>query len=68
LAHPWGGRSHDASFPSELPTFFRVLGAALRSQRGGDDLLERLHLGNRKMQMPGGWMMAMAWTRPQAVT
>ena len=34
--------SHDASFPSEL---LRRLGAALSRERGGDDLLERLHLG-----------------------
>jgi hypothetical protein len=40
-----------ASFPASL---LRRLGAALRRQRGGDDRLVRVHVGDgREMQMPG---------------
>jgi predicted metal-binding membrane protein len=72
LAQPEDGRSHDAWF-SERALFVR-LRAALRRQRGGDDRLVRVHVGDGRdadarrlddgdgvMRMPGQrWPVAAA--------
>ena len=69
LAQPGDESSHDASFPSEL---LRRLGAALSRERGGDDLLERLHLGYgrdadaRRLDDVNGWMRMPGGTWPGA--